>query len=260
MEKEKVYRHKIIQDILDNYLSLMSGKIIKGPGREQQRYSRVDYLCETEGELAQPPFHKEMVLPFDHLKPNSCHIIEFKSLWQVLNESTFREYVGRALVFENSDPKEKYLGRLTLTILTTRKPESLISNGLYAIDKINEWKYISRCFPILDITILVVKGMRNQKQGEALALLQVLDPEGWTSVFSQELENTTDLKEIATKISQEVYMNLAQELKKEGKQEVAIKMLKKDMEVILISELTGLPEEEITALKQELTKIKNKTM
>lgn len=250
-ESERIRWHKIIQDMLDHYLGFMSGKVIKGKGREQQRYIRGDYFCRTEGDLL-PSSTKNMTRPFDHLNPYSAHLIEYKSLWQVLNESTFREYVGRALVFQNADPQEGYLYRLTLTILTTRKPESLIDTGLYAIEQVNDWKYISRCFPRLEITILVIKGMRDKKEGEAFALLQILDPEGWPSVFSQNLENTAVLEGIAKEIGKEAYMNLLEEVKRERTTEIVRNLLNEGMEISVIVRATGLSEEEIMEIKNNL--------
>jgi hypothetical protein len=170
----------------------------------------------------------------------------------VVNETTFREYVGRALVFQNAEHKEEYLDRMTLTILTTRKPESLIKTGLYDIEQVNDWKYRSLCFPRIQISILVIKDMRDHKEGEALALLQILDPETWPSLFSQDLENTNVLETIAQEINKEVYMNLVEEVKREKAEEIARNLLKEGMELSVISRATGLSEEEIQALKFSL--------
>jgi hypothetical protein len=211
--------HEMIQNIFDKYLPLMSGKVIKEPGREYPRYFEVDYYCLAEGNLPELADSK-IVRPFDHFKKRN--IIEYKSIHQVLNEDTFRHYVGRALLMENSD-FYSYRSSLTLTILTTRKPLSLIKEKTYALKKINDWKYRSYWIKDLEVYILVQKEMRKKQEGEALALLQVLEgqkskqAEIWESILNQDLDNVDIVKNIIKQINQEVYMNLIQQVREEGK-------------------------------------------
>lgn len=169
---------------------------------------------------------KDIIKPFDHLKERN--LIEYKSLHEVLNEQTFRNYVSRALNAESCE-KISFQNKTTLTVLTTRKPISLLKNDKYIIIKINEWKYRSYCMPDLDVFIIVIKGMRNIKGGEALALLQILEANKdqqiaiWEEIFQQNLDNINELKNIAEQIDKGKIMNLVEELKKEGKIEGEIK-------------------------------------
>lgn len=257
--QDSVNWHEIIQEILENYLPLMSGKVIKDASREYPKYLHVDYYCLTEGVLSEAQIDKTMIRPFDHLK--NRNLIEYKSIHEVLNEGMFRQYVARALFLENPDQNTSYRGEMTLTILTTRKPESLISVKEYAITQLNAWKYKSEWIKDLDIYILVQKGMRGQKAGEALALLQVLEGERerqveyWNNLFDQNLSNVEVLKKIIHQINKELYMNLVQELKKEGKIEGVLKILS-----WTAPELVKKYEAELKAAKteQELDKIEAK--
>ena len=118
---------------------------------------------------------------------------------------------------------------MTLTILTTMKPELLIKKSEYKIEKINAWKYESRWIPYLPIYILVQKEMRYIKGGEALVLLQILEgdknrqKQSWQEILSQNLNNSGELKKFIEKINKETYMNLVEELKKEGRKEGEIR-------------------------------------
>jgi hypothetical protein len=274
--------HKIIQIILDQFLSFMSGKIIREATREYTRYFQVDYYCLAQ-EKPKPDSHKPMLLPFDHLKERN--IIEYKSIHQVVNEATFRQYVARALLLESSEVENNYQGKMTLTILTTRRPDTLIATPEYAIRPINEWKYKSEWIKDLDVYILVQKGMRGKKEGEALALLQVLEGEKdkqmevWRDVLSQDLENVSILQDIIQNINQEVFMNFVMQIKEQGIEEgkikgieegkikgieegkikgieegkiaTAINMLKEGFEVSLVAKITGLSQEKIADLRRE---------
>ena len=221
MADEPIKWHDILQDILDHYLPLMSGKKIKEGERELARYFQVDYFCEIEGDLPAEQLPKNIVRPFDHLKARN--VIEYKSIHEVVNESLFRHYVSRALYTESPEPGVTHQGNVTLTIMTTRTPETLFSMKEYAIERIDDWKYRSRWIKDLDIYFLVQKQMRGQKAGEALALLQILEGEKerqkqcWQEILSQDLQNVEVLKKIIAKINEEAYMNLVEALKNEGK-------------------------------------------
>ena len=214
MKKPHSIRHDVIETILDEHLGFMSGKTIKRGEREQRRYFRVDYQCSTVGDIPESPGSKPQVLPFEHLKDEN--IIEFKSCHQVLNEKIFRNYVARALVVETESPVD-HQGKVSLTIITTRKPISLIACGKYAIEQINDWKYKSRCFMDLEVFIIVIKGMRDKKAGEALAYLQVLEEGCWNDVLGQKLENSEELKKFMGQINREEFMILADQFRQEGK-------------------------------------------
>lgn len=209
--------HDLIQDIFREYLSMMSGKIIQEASKEYPSYFQADYYCLVKGELSDKD-KKNIVRPFDHLKERN--IIEYKSGYESLNEATFRQYVGRALLLENPDRGLSYQGKMTLTILTTMKPE-MFTKTAYRIEPINKWKYISRWIENLDIYILVQKEMRGEKAGEALALLQVLESkkekqaQHWTNLLNQNLENAEVIKKIMQKISKEAYMNFVAQAKTE---------------------------------------------
>ena len=164
-----------------------------------------------------------------------------------------------------------YRGDVTLTILTTHKPE-LFFIDYYKFERINKWKYRSLFFKDLEIYVLVQREMRDERAGEALALLQVLegDPEKqksiWLNLFSQDLDNAPVLKNIAEQISKEKIMTLVEEIRQKGKtegkiegkiegeiearKEIVEKMLKRNMEIALISELTKLSQEEILEIKK----------
>ena len=166
-EKKRRKLHDIFESILDEHLGFMSGKIIKKGESEQRKYFQIDYRCTTVGELSKDYQKKPIELPFDHLKQEN--IIEFKSFHEVLNEKTFRNYIGRALITETegrtdlqTESRVNLQGKVTLTIITTRKPEALIACGNYAIEQISDWKYKSRCFKDLDVFILVIRRMDKE--------------------------------------------------------------------------------------------------
>ena len=213
--------HDIIQEILKEYLGLMSGKEVQEAGKERATYFQADYYCLVTGNLDLPD--KPKVMPFDHLKERN--IIEYKSIHQTLNEARFRHYIGRALLLENPEGEASFQGKMTLTILTTRKPEKLFAVKQYKIKAVNRWKYVSSFLKDLDIYILVQKEMRGEKAGEALALLQVLEGERerqvefWNELLNQNLANVDVIKKIIQEISQEAYMNLVTFLKNQGRAE-----------------------------------------
>jgi hypothetical protein len=81
----------------------------------------------------------------------------------------------------------------------------------------------------VEIYILVQKEMREKQEGEALALLQVLEgqknkqAETWQTILNQNLNNVDIVKNIIKQINQEVYMNLIQQVREEGKIQGIIK-------------------------------------
>ena len=216
--KELIKWHDIIQEILKQHLGLMSGKILQEAGKERSTYFQADYYCLVTGNLSEPDQPK--ILPFDHLKERN--IIEYKSIHEVLNEEMFRHYVGRALLLETPEKEISYRGRMTLTILTTRKPKQLFGIAEYKVKSINKWKYVSSWVKDLEIYILVQKEMRGEKAGEALALLQVLEGEKakqlkfWNDLLNQDLSNADTIKKIMEEISMEGYMNLSKFLQDQG--------------------------------------------
>ena len=124
--------------------------------------------------------------------------------------------------------------------------------------------------PHVDVVILVQREMRGLQLGEAMALLQVIESDKdkqqqvWKRVFDQNLDNIENLQKIVEKIGGEVFMNLVQQLKKqgrtegliegrtEGKQEIALEMLKDGMGIAQIVKFTKLTEENVLELKKQL--------
>jgi hypothetical protein len=200
----------------------MSGKIIEEAQREEMRSFQVDYFCRATGKPGPKP-KQEGIKPFDHLK--RYNIIEYKSIHEVLNEQTFRHYVGRALAIEGAPKQKGWQGQTTLTILTTRLPSRLLSRKAYGFEEIHPWKFRSTWIDDMDIVILVQRRMRGFAGGDGLALLQVLegDPryqqECWREVLSQDLITKNVLKKVIMDIDEEVYMSLVEELKEEGRVE-----------------------------------------
>lgn len=203
MEERKDW-HKILQEILEDIgnLQLLSGKIIAGKAREYHQMIRADFVCHTEGDLPSNKL-KPIIRPFSHFKKRN--IVEYKSGWEVVNEKTFRRYIGRALDAETCDDTD-YQGETTLTILTTHKPDSLIAKKEYKIERINEWKYRSNWICDLDVFILVHREMKEIRGGEALALLQALESDQdkqkscWQSILEQDLENKDVVRQVIEKI------------------------------------------------------------
>ena len=156
MNKQELIRwHLIIQNILDEYLWLLSGKKIREgkADREFSKFIKIDYFCEVEGDLPASELGKTIIRPFCHFKQKN--LVEYKSMHESLNEATFRHYVMRALAVETSQPRVSYQGQVTLTILTTKVPKMLISNSNYAVQQINKWKFQSHWIKDLDIFISV---------------------------------------------------------------------------------------------------------
>ncbi len=218
-KQENVDWHGIIQDILDEHLPLLSGKKISKQEREFQKFFKVDYYCETEGDLPKD----NLLRPFDHLK--KANILEYKSFREILSENVFRYYVARALFMESHYANLSLQGETTLTIITSRKPEKLFAIKEYAIEPINKWKYRSRFLKDLDIYFLVLRGARNELQGEALALLQVLEAEKnqqlkqWPKILSQDLPNTNVIQQIMLKINEENFMSFVKQITDKGRLE-----------------------------------------
>lgn len=253
--EERIDWHNILQEILENIsnLQLLSGKIIAGKAREYHQMIRADFICHTQGDLSNDKL-KPIIRPFSHFKKRN--IVEYKSSWEVVNEKTFRRYIARTLDAETCDDVD-YQGETTLTIFTTRKPESLIANKRYKIERISEWKYRSYWIDDLDVFILVHREMKGIQGGEALALLQALEDDKtkqkacWHSLLEQDLDNKDVIRKIIEKINKEAFMSLVEELKIERSQEIAIEMLKDGMEISQIMRFTKLPREEVLKLKKK---------
>ena len=149
-----------------------------------------------------------------------------------------------------------------MTILTLHKPKLLLAEKAYKIERVTDWMYRSFLLPQVDVVILVQREMRGLQLGEAMALLQIIESDKdkqqqvWERVFDQNLDNIEKLQKIVEKIGGEVFMNLVQQLKKqglsEGKQEIALEMLKDGMGIAQIVKFTKLSEENVLALKKQL--------
>ena len=152
----------------------------------------------------------------------------------------------------------KYDGETTLTIITTRKPISLLKIEKYRFEQITPWKYKSHYDEDeLEIYIIVLREMRGLEEGEGMALLQVFEGEKekqvqcWKALLNQNLQNAEKLKKIMEKISKEALMNIIQEAKIEEKREIAIEMLKDHMPIEQIVKFTKLAKDEVLKLKNE---------
>ena len=223
---------------------------------------RADFVCQTESDIPSDQL-KPIVRPLSHFKRRN--VLEYKSFSEVLNENTFRYYIGRALCAENCDDT-KYLGETTLTILTLHKPLSLLALEKYKFEQLTPWKYRSNYIDELDIYILVQRKMRGVKAGEALALLQIIESDknkqtvSWKSIFEQDLCNKDTLRKIAEQINKEIFMSLVEEIKIEGKiegkleqaKEIAVEMLKDGMEIGQIVKFTKLSIEEVKKLQEQM--------
>ncbi|RMD98476.1 MAG: hypothetical protein D6812_13340, partial [Deltaproteobacteria bacterium] len=86
-------------------------------------------------------------------------MIEYKSIHEVLNERVFRKYVARAFYLETLDPQKARQGKTTLTIVTARKPVTLLKKEIYRFERIERWKYVSRWIEDLGIFLLVQREM-----------------------------------------------------------------------------------------------------
>lgn len=141
---------------------------------------------------------------------------------EVLNEGMFRQYLARVLFAENPNREETYQGEMTLTILTTHTPKTVLACKEYGFKKIHRWKYESRFFKDLEIYLLIQREMKDIQGGEGLALLQVLEGEEerqkilWDALYQQENLNIKLMEEIMHKINKETAMNLAEHYKIEG--------------------------------------------
>lgn len=215
--QRKADRHEILGSILDEYLELMSGKQIRKGDSEQRRYFRVDYLCSALSAPAITTSDPAVLRPFEHLMKKN--VIEYKSCYEALNEKTFRNYVGRALLVETEEAGPGHQGQVTLTILTSRKPQGLLGSGRYRLEPVERWKYVSHWIEDLRIVILVLREMKGEKRGEALALLQLLEEGCWDDVMSQQLDNAQQIERIMKEMNQEAVMILAEKYKKEGRKE-----------------------------------------
>ena len=261
--------HKVFQDILEEKENLreLSGKIITDRAREYEQQIKIDFIVHAQGDIPQEEL-KPIVRPFNHFRKKN--LIEYKSTREVFNEKMFRRYAGRALDAETTENVD-YQGETTLTIVTLHKPIQLLSKTEYKIEQIEKWKYKSSWIDYLDIYILVQSEMRSCREGEALALLQVLESDRqkqrstWRNIFDQDLLNKEFLKKIASKLDKENYMSVIEEAKAEGKaegrvegkvesaKEIARRMLQKGCEVSFVVEVCSLSEEEVLKIKAELS-------
>ena len=254
---ETTYWHKFFQGMLEDIGNLreLSGKIISAKARKHQQMIRADFICHTEGNLSDEKL-KSIVRPFSHFKKRN--VIEFKSFHESLNKNIFRYYIGRALCAENCDDV-KNNGETTLTVITLHKPVSILPIKKYKFEQITPWKYRSHYDDELNIYVLVQREMRGLKEGEALALLQIIGSErdkqilSWKSIFEQDLENKEVLKKIAEQISKESFMSLVEEMKLEGKIEEFLENIN-----WIAPEFVSKYESQVRSVKteQELAKLK----
>ena len=222
MGRSRVPWHELIQDIFDEFLPVMSGRGIEIGDREFNKTFRVDYYCRAGAPLAgaQDP---SVIRPFDHFREHN--IIEYKSIHQTLTEAQFRNYVGRALVLENSGDGPSLQGRLTLTILTTRTPRKLLAVAAYGFERLADWKYRANWVPELDIIVIIQKETRGIVGGDPLGFIQVLEGNArlqastWETLLDQDLLAQDVFKRIMETINREAYVSVLEQVRTEGKAE-----------------------------------------
>ncbi len=92
-------------------------------------------------------------------------------------------------------------------------------------ERVEKWKYVSHWVLDLEIVLLVLKEMKGERRGEALAWLQVLEEECWEDVASQQLEDAESLERVMASLNRERTMILAEKYKEAGKLEGRRQML-----------------------------------
>jgi len=210
--------HKLIQDILDEHLEVMSGKTVVERDRESSTHFRVDYFCRCSDE---PPAGRAATVagirPFDHLR--GTNVIEYKSIHETLTDRAYRGYLGETLLLES---RLEARGDMTLTIVLTRVPRGILSQEIYGFREITPWKYQTTVLGDLEVTILIQRMTRGIAGGEPFAYLQALegDPqyrkETWRGILAQDLERPDPLKDVIMKLSREDFMSIADEFRREG--------------------------------------------
>ena len=211
--------HQVFQDIMKEKAHVMSGYEIALGQREARTHIQVDYFCAVNHN--KPYVGQEKgIRPFSYFRP--YNVIELEGPGNTLNESRFRYHLGRTLVMENPAGKKHRRGVTGLTILAVRKPVKLLEKERYAFKKIESWKYETRFMDDLPVTILLLRELQLVKGGDALAWLQLLEPnpkrrsKAWSLILSQELTGREHLKSTMINMDKEAFMTIADEFREEG--------------------------------------------
>ena len=243
--------HAIWQDLLDDHLALLSGKEVEKGNREFSRQVRLDYYVEVKGNRS-----RDTSAPLYFLK--EFNVMEFKGPTERLTMKQFRYYAGRALVVEGMEGRTSRIGKVALTIMTSKLPRAVLKFSEFKFVKLSPWLYRSPWIHGLDIHVFVLSRTRNAEISEGMAYLQVLEGnpglrrETWTLLMRQNLQNTANLNRIMIKIDKEVGMSLAEEFRQEGKIEGKIEG---KMEGKIEGKIEGKMEGEITRGRRILLKL-----
>ena len=229
--------HKLLQDILDDHLEVMSGKKVLEADREVSAHFRVDYFCRCGDES--PAGYAATVAgirPFSHLR--GCNVIEYKSIHQTLSEQTFRSYLAKTLLLESRLESQ---GDTTLTIVLTRLPQKLLVQNRYGFHQITPWKYQCTCIADLDVTLLIQRKTRGINGGEPLAWLQTLEGDPryqkltWKGILDQDMKRTDLLKNVIMKISREDFMSYNDEIRRQAIEEAKPLLQREELTRVLTS-------------------------
>ena len=123
---------------------------------------------------------------------------------------------------ENPSGKKHRRGLTGLTILALRKPVKLLEVERYAFKKIKPWKYETCFMSDLPVTILLLRELQLVKGGDALAWLQLLEPnpkrrtKAWSLILNQELTGREHIKSTMINMDKEAVMTIADEFREEG--------------------------------------------
>jgi len=221
MAEQRIYWHRILQDILDKHLELMSGKEVLERDREFSTHFRVDYFCRCGDALTAVV---DGVYPFDHLR--GYNVIEYKSIHETLSEQVFRSYIGKTLLIED---RYRAQGDTTLTIVLSRVPRKLLMRAAYGFLEITPWKYRSSVFHDLEVTILIQSRTRGIEGGEPLAFLQALegDPryqkKTLEGIMAQEFGQSEALEDIIMRVSGGAFMSIISEAIEKAKPSIIAK-------------------------------------
>ena len=225
--------HQTFQDIMREKADVMSGYQIKMGEPERRTHIQVDYFCiaDLDKPYQGPERGIRPLANFQHY-----NIIELEGLGKTLNEGRFRYHVGRALVMENPSGKRSRNGQTGLTIITVHKPVKLLGIDEYGFQEQTAWQFHTTFIRNLPVTVVILRELQDIKGGEALAWLQLLEPDPtrrpatWAAILDQDLTSRDGLKRIMMDMDKEAFVTIAEEFRiegrQEGRQEGAILMLK----------------------------------
>jgi len=207
--------HEIWQNVMDDHLSVISGKVLEGGDREVSHNLRLDYYVKVQ--RSKPSGRNA---PLSYLK--RFNVIEFKGYNESLSRPLFRYYVGRTLTVEGLGRKPNRTGRVTLTVMVARLPRTVLNHPTFRFTRVSPYLYRSDWIENLEIYVLVLSQTRGIEGHEGLAFLQVLEGnpryrrETWSMLVQQNIPQVSALHRIMMRIDKEVGMSLAEMWMKEG--------------------------------------------